>query len=244
MSSEPSEPTFASPTPPGSLPPADLDRVHLPGPAPVPAHAPDDGTPAPYGDAAAAYGPPGAYGTPGAYAAPRGPSPSPSPRSRSRRRLAVAIVAVAVVAVLAAVVALVTQSARERSWEPLPATLEEPVRAQAVQLVLGSCVAELPDDGLVRGVQAVPCADPHEAQVVGRTDAAPDAVWPGDDAVAARTARGCGPDLLGPQARESGAADGLRYVVWVPSEDSWADGDRTGLCLAVSAEPRTGTLLE
>jgi hypothetical protein len=133
---------------------------------------------------------------------------------------------------------------RERAWEPLPTALTEPTGAYAVQLVLGSCVGELPDDGLVRRVEAVPCDEPHEAQVVGRTDAAPDAVWPGDDAVATRVARTCGPDLLGPDAREAGAADGLRFVVWAPSEQSWADGDRTGLCLAVGAEPRTGSLLD
>lgn len=229
MSSEPPEPTFASPTPHRSLPPADLDAVSVPAtvPASVPASVP------------------GSYGPPGAYAAPPpAPPDGPAPASRSRRRAAVAVVAVAVLGVAAAVVALLTQSARERAWEPLPAAITEPTRAHAVQLVLGSCVAELPDDGVVRQVQAVPCAAEHEAQVVGRTDAAPDAVWPGEQAAAARVARTCGPDLLGPAAREAGAGDGLRFVVWAPSEDSWADGDRAGLCLAASDAPRTGSLLD
>ncbi len=226
MSSEPTEPTFASPTPQGSLPPADLEAAAVPLPVQTPV--------------------PGSYGPPGAYAAPATVpgAPTPTPTSRSRRRAAVAVVAVAVLGVVAAAAALLTQSARERAWEPLPAALTEPTRAHAVQLVLGSCVAELPDDGLVRQVQAVPCAAEHEAQVVGRVDAAPDAVWPGEEAATARVARTCGPDLLGRAAREAGAGEGLRFVVWAPSEESWGDGDRAGLCLAASAEPRTGSLLD
>ncbi len=227
MSTEPSEPTFASPTPPGSMPAGDLDAARLPG-APVPAPRDDGAVPA---VAETVLGPDG------------GPTAA-MPESRTRRRAAVAVVGVAVIAFVAAAVVLASQAALERSWEPLPATLEEPTQAHAVQLVLGSCITELPDDGLVHQVQAVPCGDPHEAQVVGRTDASPDTVWPGDDDAAARTSRACGPDLLGPAAREAGAAQGLRFVVWAPSEESWADGDRTGLCLAVTSEPRTGSLLE
>jgi hypothetical protein len=33
-------------------------------------------------------------------------------------------------------------------------------------------------------------------------------------------------------------------VVWGPSEESWSDGDRVGLCLATTAEPITQDLLQ
>jgi hypothetical protein len=32
--------------------------------------------------------------------------------------------------------------------------------------------------------------------------------------------------------------------VWTPTAESWADGDRAGLCLAASAMPLPGDLLE
>lgn len=140
-------------------------------------------------------------------------------------------------------VAVVTTTAR--AWEPVGADLAAPRDVAAVQLVLGSCVADVPDPGAgadVASVRAVPCADPHTAQVVARTDMADDEPWPGAERVAARTARVCGPQELGAAAQDG--ADDLAFVVWTPSEASWAQGDRTGLCLAVAGAPRTGSLLD
>jgi len=105
--------------------------------------------------------------------------------------------------------------------------------------VLGSCLRDLPS-GDVGRVTAVPCDDEHAAQVVGRTDSAPGAVWPGGDALAQRASAVCGPELLGPTGRE---ADGLRFVVLTPSQEGWSRGDRTGLCLAVTDAPGTHDLL-
>jgi hypothetical protein len=218
MSSEPPEPTFASPAPRGSMPAADLDAARLPGgPStshPWPAAGPLDGDP--------------------------GGSPGPC----AGRRAHVAVVALAAVAAVVVTGVLGVQAVRGRGWEPLPAPVTEATDAHAVQLVLGTCVAELPDGALVRRVHVVPCEEPHEAQVVGRTDAPAEAVWPGEGAAAARVSRACGPDLLGPAARDGGAAESVAFVVWSPSEDSWARGDRTGLCLAVTPEPATGSLLD
>ncbi|GGI04916.1 septum formation family protein [Isoptericola cucumis] len=216
---EPAEPTFASPTPAGVLPAGGLDDVRLP---------------------ATGDGPPGRPGHGPAASAPA-TSGGPAPGDVGRRRVLLATGAVVALALVAAGVALGVDAARSRAWEPVSADVPEALEVNSVQLVLGSCVAELPADGAVERVTVVPCDDPHEAQVVGRTDASPDAVWPGDQDAGARARASCGPPLLGAQGRRE--ADGLRFVVWAPSEASWEAGDRTSLCLASSDPAETGSLL-
>jgi hypothetical protein len=211
---EPEEPAFASPTPPASLPAPGLDDVHIPAPGAAGHDAWTPGRP-PSGDETTA---------------------------RRRRRAMVAVGAVIVLAVTVTAAALGGQAARERAWEPLPTDLAEPRDAHAVQLVLGSCLADLPEDGPVDRVRVVPCGEAHRAQVVGRTDADPDAVWPGDETLAARGSHSCGVELLGSK-QAAGVDDELGFVVWSPSEESWAGGDRTTLCLATGQAPRTGSLL-
>lgn len=240
----PEDPLFASPGP-GAAEPAGPD-----GPGP---HGYDDGTSA--GGSAPAPAPPLAHGSvppedPTAYGARWGApgGPTPADRAAARRRARVWVFSVLAVVVLVVVAAAggswLVERARERAWEPVASDVSGPTEAHAVQLVLGSCVAELPDSGQVGTVEVVPCRDEHVAQVLGRHDSTAAEVWPGTDVLQARAARACTPDLLGPQAEGSGVAADLTWVLWTPSEESWAAGDRSGLCVAVSATPRTGTLLE
>ncbi|MBN0039195.1 septum formation family protein [Cellulosimicrobium cellulans] len=163
-------------------------------------------------------------------------------RVRSRgtrgRGLAVAgMVVGAVVTVAWAAGALVWWQG-EQGRTPLAGDVDAPQTVNAVQLVLGTCLDELPPDGEVSQVRAVPCADEHRAQVVARTDLGADEVWPGQQAVDHRVARVCTPDVLGADAPE-----GVELVVWSPTEASWRDGDRTGLCLAHGADPLPADLL-
>ncbi|OLT51003.1 DUF4190 domain-containing protein [Cellulosimicrobium sp. CUA-896] len=125
----------------------------------------------------------------------------------------------------------------EEARSPLAGDVAAPTTVHARQLVLGSCLDELPPDGEVARVRVVPCADEHRAQVVTRTDFGADEVWPGDEAATRRVARVCGPEVLGPDPT------GLERVVWVPTETSWRDGDRTGLCLAASDDPLPADLV-
>ncbi|MGW8568635.1 septum formation family protein [Isoptericola sp. NPDC055881] len=208
----PDEPVFAAPTPPGALPAEGLAELHLPA------------TPT----------------TPGPTTAPDGTSPGRRPGSgRARRGVLWAGAAVAVLAVVGGGVALGVTSARHRAWEPLPAAVTQPVEANAVQLVLGSCLRELPT-GDVGRVTVVPCSDEHAAQVVGRTDSAPGAVWPGPDALGRRASAVCGAQQLGGTGRE---VEGVRFVVLTPSEAGWTSGDRASLCLAVTPAPASDDLL-
>ncbi|MEK8226220.1 DUF4190 domain-containing protein [Oerskovia sp. M15] len=102
----------------------------------------------------------------------------------------IALGAAATLTAIAVTVALLLGASATR---PLPADVSEPRSAHARQLVLGTCLEELPPDGAVSTVRVVPCADPHGAQVVARTDFAADAAWPGQDAADARVSRICTP---------------------------------------------------
>ncbi|WP_418275146.1 septum formation family protein [Isoptericola jiangsuensis] len=214
------------------------------GPAGTASGSTASGSTAYPGAAAAAPVPPSQVPYGDRWGAPDGPTPAERAAARRRARIWVAgtLGLIVVVVGLAAGVSAAVSGAHERAWAPVPADVDAPRDVNAVQLVLGSCVADLPASDVVTSVEVVPCADPHAAQVVGRTDAAPDAVWPGDDVAARRAATNCSADLLGSQARQ--AADSWSFVVWAPTEESWQDGDRAGLCLAVGSEKATGNLLE
>ncbi|WP_369370588.1 septum formation family protein [Promicromonospora sp. Populi] len=170
--------------------------------------------------------------------------PTPADEAAKRRRFTLITGAVLAVVALVAVIAVVVNVVNRQQWEPIPTMIAEPQEVHPLQLVLGSCVESVPDDGEVSEVLAVPCDASHTAQVVGRTDFAEAAVWPGRDAVDSRIAQVCGTQQLGPTARTSPVAGSVSYVVWGPSEASWADGDRVGLCLATTDEAITQDLLQ
>lgn len=109
---------------------------------------------------------------------------------------------------------------------PLPADVPATRSAHAQQLVTGNCLSDIPGNGPVDSVRVVPCADPHVAQVITEYRFADDAVWPGQQSADARVARACVLD-------DAEVTGGVRTVTWSPTERSWADGDRLGLCLAV-----------
>lgn len=149
-----------------------------------------------------------------------------STRGTRGRGLAVAAIVLGALGTLGVVVAVVVGFVNAQATRPLPGDVGSARDAHAVQLVTGTCIAELPDDGTVDVVRVVPCAQEHEAQVVTEFDFAQDAVWPGQQAADARVARACVLD-------EDETAAGVRPVTWSPTEQGWSRGDRRGLCLAV-----------
>lgn len=164
------------------------------------------------------------------------PAGSPGSVGTRGRGLAVAGTVLGVVGVLAWAALVAVAVGTSSASRPLPADVTEPVDAHAVQLVTGSCVADLPPDGTVDRVRVVPCDQEHAAQVVTGYDFAADASWPGTAEVTARVHAAC--TLTGAER-----AQGLRMVAWSPTEASWARGDRSGLCLAVLPEPASGSLV-
>lgn len=107
---------------------------------------------------------------------------------------------------------------------PLPADVDAPRFAAAQQLTVGNCLQTLPDDGTVWVVRVVPCADSHEARVVGRQNLTdpPDGQTRLDQAAAAV----CADQPL--------PADATGLVVWAPTP-----GHATVTCL-VTTHPSTG----
>jgi hypothetical protein len=251
----PTEDLFASPT--TRIPPVVAPPSPFPTPAAPPQHQPgaprqDQGAgtqqqppspfPSPRGGSAHPFPAVQGYAPEASYAGWR-PS-TPADDAAKRRRFAMIGGAAVAVVALVAVIALVANMVSKQQWEPIEAMIAEPREVHPLQLVLGSCVETLPEDGDVSEVLAVPCDASHTAQVVGRTDFAEAAVWPGRDEVDKRVALVCGTKQLGPIARTGELSNSVSYVVWGPSEESWADGDRVGLCLATTNEPITQDLLQ
>ncbi len=158
--------------------------------------------------------------------------PTPPGRRRGGRRLALAIAGVLVLAVVAGgTVGVRTWLERRPLGEVVAAVSVNPGR-----LTTGHCVADLPDDGDVTRVTAVPCGTAHAVEVVA-TRVLPDEEWPGQASVDATLARWCEMD-------SAERAAGFHAVVWAPSERGWGQGDRTGLCLAaLGAGTATGSFV-
>jgi hypothetical protein len=156
---------------------------------------------------------------------------------RQGRWLALAGIAVGAVWTVVQVVVAVSLVTGYLATRPLPVTVDAAQDAFATQLTTGHCLADLPDDDAVGRVPVVPCDEEHSAQVVSEFRFDPDAVWPGQDDADALVAAGC--EL---SAEETEA--GLTAVTWAPTEGTWADGDRTGLCVAHRDAPFTGSLLD
>ena len=105
------------------------------------------------------------------------------------------------------------------------------------RLRVGDCFDE-PAAGTIRVVNGVPCADPHDAQVVARLSVGGDGPWPGTEALSADARLGCS------QAAAS-AVSALIDVVgapevglsaYVPDASAWSDGDRNIICWVGAAE--------
>lgn len=156
------------------------------------------------------------YYAPG-WTAPAGPPPE---RRRPSRALLWVLVGLLVAAAVAALVGLWLQHRATRTLGEVTG----PTSANARQLAVGHCLGELGPDGTVGRVVVVPCAEPHAAEVVGVHEIRADE-WPGARSVEREAAAACEMD--------SAQADaGARPVVWTPSEDGWAEGDRSAVCLA------------
>lgn len=204
---------FTSPAPAGWTPPPGPPPPPPPAPLPpagaAPAPPPSPGAPPPPG-----YYPQEAY-----YAAGWTPEASaPRPR-RGRRAAVVALVVVVALVLLGGGGYALGYWLRTRPVGDVTG----PVGVTARQVGTGHCIRELPEDGSVAGVTLVPCADPHQAEVVGDLEL-PDGAWSSAD-VEARATAWCEMDSAQEEA-------GFRPVVWTPSQQAWSQGDRTALCLA------------
>ena len=109
-------------------------------------------------------------------------------------------------------------------------------------LSLGDCLNDL-EEGTQLSVSAIPCAEPHEAQVYAVTDmeAGP---YPGDEAITAETERRC-LDLMQTDFPDAFADESVQVFFFHPTSASWAQGDQEIVCVALYVDgPRQGSLLD
>jgi Domain of unknown function (DUF4190)/Septum formation len=101
----------------------------------------------------------------------------------------------------------------------------------------GDCVNDLEESAAEYTVEATPCADPHDAEVISIIPLR-EGAYPGEDEVIAAADRDCGRDFEGTAALVPGAEPFYLY----PTETSWGDGDRTITCIAAFAQPERRSL--
>ena len=109
-------------------------------------------------------------------------------------------------------------------------------------LSLGDCLNNL-EEGTQLSVEAVPCAEPHQAQVyaVSTFEGGP---YPGDDSLGKDTEQRC-VDLMRTDFPEAFADDTVQVFFFHPTSDSWARGDHEMVCVALYTDgPRRGSLLD
>lgn len=123
--------------------------------------------------------------------------------------------------------------------EALPKDVDATTTAHAQQLTVGNCLRSAAGGDTVSEVTVVPCSYDHRAQVVAAKTFSGQA-FPGDAAVVEQTTAVC----PGGSITSVSAPKTLDFLVWTPSEDSWSEGDRQGLCIATSPDaPLTGSLI-
>lgn len=110
----------------------------------------------------------------------------------------------------------------------------------AFELKVGDCLTDLAD-GEITDVPAVPCSEPHDAEVFALYDLEGDE-WPGEDAISADAGAECEAQLKS-YSQEAYADDNVGLFYLYPSTRSWAQGDREIACVAEFLDgPRSGSL--
>ena len=190
------------------------------------------------------YAPPSQFAQQGQYAPPspypqQSPWDAPQPAASRRSKTSVLVFAVVgAVAVLGVgVAAFFVLSSPE--VEALPKDVDAVTTAHAQALTVGNCLQSTSGGSEIAEVTVVPCSDTHDAQVVAAKKFSGE-TFPGDAKVIDRTTAIC----PGRSITSDSAPESLDFLVWTPSEESWGEGDRQGLCIATSPDsPLTGSLI-
>lgn len=110
---------------------------------------------------------------------------------------------------------------------------------QVEDLEVGDCVNGVRENKEFRRLPAVPCAEPHEAEVFAVFQISGSS-WPGQAAVQEQ-AEGC-VDRLEGYAPAAVDDEKLEVFYLHPTEQSWRQGDREVTCLVVDLARRTGSV--
>jgi hypothetical protein len=109
------------------------------------------------------------------------------------------------------------------------------------ELKAGDCFNGLTENGTVIRVNAVPCAEPHDAEVFAVFELA-GTEFPGDDKVFEDAEKGCN-DRLPDYSNRAVEDASIELYVFHPTRQSWARGDHEVTCIVGSPSQKiTGSL--
>lgn len=141
----------------------------------------------------------------------------------------------AIVALIA--VFVVTSADRDASGE-----ITESGDVSAASLRVGDCLNDIEESALITSLPAVPCAEPHEAEVFGVFDLA-EGNYPTEDDLVAQADAGCA-DRMARYSPDAMNDPSIGFLYIYPLEQAWPD-DREVVCLATSSEgTMTGSLAD
>ena len=139
------------------------------------------------------------------------------------------------VAVIIAVV--VTSADRDSSGEITGAG-----EVSAFSLQVGDCLNGIEESESITSLPAVPCDQPHEAEVFGMFDL-PEGDYPTEDELVAQADAGCA-NRMAMYAPEAMSDPTIGFFYIYPLEQAWP-ADREVVCLAISSDgTMTGSLVE
>lgn len=128
--------------------------------------------------------------------------------------------------------------------DPDTGTITSGGEVSVLSLQPGDCVNGLEDGSLSLTLPAVPCDEPHEAEVYSVFDVTLDGGWPGEDPILDEAQSRCLEDLER-DFPETYADDQVDIFYVYPSEDTWRNGDREVVCLAYYLDGRrTGSIVD
>ena len=132
-------------------------------------------------------------------------------------------------------VAIATSAGRDDAGN-----LNEAGDVSAFSLRVGDCINGVRAGIELRTLPAVPCENPHESEVFAQFSLA-NGDWPGINTIDSEADNRCGQQLT---SYAPSAADdpNLQILYLHPTKQSWAQGDRTVVCLTYDANKRTGPL--
>lgn len=208
-----------------------------PGPYGAPPPPPQDpyGAPPPVANLPSSpYGAPPQGQFSGQYMSPPPPNlPPPVPPKPQRTKTIVTIAVIVALLAVAGVVAYVFSNTAKRDEATGQVTKEGALTV--FDLKEGDCFDNAPaDDKEVETVKAVPCGQPHDAEVLALiTMTTTSATYPGTDKVAAEVEQLC-VDKVGDRLDRSKITDRLDMLYFYPTAESWKQKDRGGTCVAAA----------
>ena len=114
-------------------------------------------------------------------------------------------------------------------------------RVSVTDLKVGDCVNDIEEDKQVLSLPAVPCAQPHDAEVFAIFELT-GSTFPGEAEVVSQVEPKCS-DRLEQYAPAALNDPSIELYYFAPNETSWRRGDREVVCIAVDqTKQRTGSL--